>query len=31
MSDRIGAEWRDYRTKVLPLTAPQAQAQECWT
>lgn len=27
--DRIGAEWRSYRTRVIPLTAPAIQATEC--
>ncbi len=29
MSDRIGAEWRDYRARVIPLHAPPLQATEC--
>ena len=28
-ADRIGALWRDYRTKVIPVTAPAIQAREC--
>lgn len=28
MSDRLGAAWREYRTKVIPLEAPAIQAQE---
>lgn len=28
-SDRLGAEWRVYRTKVIPLAAPAIQATEC--
>ncbi len=27
--DRIGAAWREYRVKVIPVTAPAAQATEC--
>lgn len=27
--DWIGAKWRDYRTKVIPLEAPDIQAREC--
>jgi hypothetical protein len=29
MADRIGAAWREYRTKVMPLDAPAIQALEC--
>lgn len=29
MSDRIGASWREYRTRVIPLEAPPIQATEC--
>lgn len=26
--DRLGAQWRDYRTKIIPLDAPDIQARE---
>lgn len=29
MSDRIGSEWRSYRTRVIPITASAIQAREC--
>lgn len=29
MTDHLGAAWREYRLKVMPLDAPAIQAQEC--